>query len=61
MIRWDYIALCVSMAVLFGLEMLGVFGSHYVTITYVVRTYMPAWARAMVWGWLGYHFLIQGK
>ncbi len=57
--HWDYVALCVAMSILFVLEMLGVFGKHYVTITYVVRTYMPAWARAMVLGWLVFHFLIQ--
>jgi hypothetical protein len=57
-IRWDYVAMCVAMGILFTLEMFGVFGKHYVTITFIIRTYMPIWARAMVWGWLGWHFLI---
>lgn len=60
-VRWDYIALCVAMAIVFGLEMLGVFGKHYITITEITVTYLPAWARAMILGWLGYHFLIQYK
>lgn len=57
--RWDYIAMFVAMSILFVLEMLGVFGKHYVTITDVVRAYMPLPVRAMIWGWLGLHFLIQ--
>jgi len=55
--HWDYVALCVAMAVVFALEMLGVFGKHYVTITYIIRTYMPWAARVAVWLWLGHHFL----
>lgn len=58
-IRADYIAMFIAMAILFVLEMMGVFGQKYVTITGIVRAYMPAWARAMVLGWMCYHFLIQ--
>lgn len=57
--HWDYIALCISMAVVFGFEMLGVFGKDYITITYLCRTYLPLWARGMIIGWLAVHFLIQ--
>jgi hypothetical protein len=56
--RWDVIAMCVAMAILFVLEMLGVFTHRYVTITAIVRS-LPKWALAMAWGWLGFHFLIQ--
>lgn len=54
--RWDLIAMCISMAVIFTLEMFGVFGKHCVTITAIVRL-LPKWLLAMVWGWLGWHFI----
>jgi hypothetical protein len=54
--RWDVIAMCLAMAILFVLEMLGVFTDRYVTITAIVRS-VPRWALSMVWGWLGWHFL----
>lgn len=58
-IRWDVVAMCTALAVVFTFEMLGVFTAKYITITAIVRTYMPLWARAMVLGWLCYHFMIQ--
>jgi hypothetical protein len=54
--RWDLVAMCVAMAILFALEMLGIFGYPNVTITAIVRL-TPKWMLAMVWGWLGWHFL----
>lgn len=58
-VRWDVIALCVALAVVFVFEMLGVFTTRYVTITALVRQVVPLWARAMILGWLCYHFMIQ--
>jgi hypothetical protein len=58
-LRWDYLAMFLAMGILFTLEMLGIFGRHYVTITAIVRAFLPAWARAMILGWLCFHFLIQ--
>lgn len=55
-VRWDLVAMCIALGVVFGLEMLGVFGKHYVTITAIVRL-QPKWLRAMELGWLCYHFL----
>lgn len=60
-IRWDVIAMALSLAVVFGFEMLGVFTTRYVTITAIARTYVPTWARAMVCGWLFYHFVVVQK
>ena len=57
--RADYIGMFVAMSILLVLEMLGVFGHKYVTITAIVRAYMPMWVRAMVWGWLGLHFIFK--
>jgi len=50
--------MCVAMAIVFGFEMMGVFGHKYITITALVRMYMPKWVRAMILGWLVYHFMI---
>lgn len=60
-VRWDFIVMLVLFAVIFGFEMVGVFRERYITITEIICRYVPTWARAMVWGWLGYHFLIQNK
>ena len=57
--HWDVVALCAALAVVFGFEMLGVLTTHYITITAIVRTYMPFWMRAMILGWMCYHFMIQ--
>jgi hypothetical protein len=59
MVKWDTIALAVALAIVFGLEMLGVSNTkHYMTITYIARL-QPRWLRAMELGWLCYHFMIQ--
>ena len=55
--HWDVVALCVAMAVVFVFEMVGVFRTDYVTITYLVRSYMPFWMRAMILGWMWWHFM----
>lgn len=57
--HWDVAALLIAMLIVFVLEMMGVFGKQYVTITAVIRTYVPMWARAMILGWLAFHFLID--
>ena len=56
--KWDVILLFLSIAVVLCFEILGVFGKQYVTITEIVRTYIPAWVRAMVLGWMVYHFVV---
>ena len=55
--RWDVIAMCAAMSIVFTLEMFGVFTNRYVTITAIVRGTVPLWARAMILGWLCYHFM----
>jgi hypothetical protein len=56
--RWDLIAMAIAMGVVFGFEMFGVFSARYVTITAIVRAFVPMWLRWMIWGWLGWHFLL---
>lgn len=58
-VRWDLIVMSVALSVVFVFEMLGVFTARYVTITAIVRAYVPTWLRAMIGGWLYYHFVIQ--
>lgn len=57
--RWDLVAMGLALTVVFGFEMLGVFTDRYVTITAIVRHAIPTWARAMILGWLCWHFLIK--
>lgn len=56
-VRWDVVAICLAMAVLFTFEMLGVFTARYITITAIVKGTVPPWVRAMILGWLCYHFM----
>jgi hypothetical protein len=57
--RWDLITMLIMFGALFTFEMFGVFKAHYVTITEIICNSVPKWARAMILGWLGYHFLIE--
>lgn len=49
--------MCAALAVVFAFEMLGVFTNNYVTITALVRDYTPMWLRAMILGWMCWHFM----
>jgi uncharacterized membrane protein YozB (DUF420 family) len=56
---WNLYLWLVLFAVVLTVEMLGVFyGRQDATLTYLIRTTVPAWLRAMILGWLVYHFLI---
>lgn len=56
---WNLYLWLVLFAVAFAIEMLGVFhGRQDTTLTYLIRNTVPAWLRAMILGWLVYHFLI---
>lgn len=60
--HWDTAAWCVVLALAFGLEGLGILRPGDATLTQLIRTVIPLWARAMILGWLAYHFLIaSGK
>lgn len=58
--RWDLIAMCVALAAVFGLEMLGVFGRNDVTITAICRSFCPRAARAVICVWLFWHMVLYG-
>ena len=56
-VRWDIIAMSTALTIVFALEMLGVFTSNNITITALVRAYLPKWLRAMILGWMCWHFM----
>ena len=55
--RWDVIAMCIALATVFVFEMMGVFSTKHITITELVREFMPMWMRAMILGWMCWHFM----
>jgi hypothetical protein len=56
---WNLYLWLVLFILTFTNEMLGVlWGRHDVTLTYLIRNSIPAWGRAMILGWLVWHFLI---
>lgn len=57
--RWDLVVVFILMAAMFTFEMLGVFSPHMVTITQIIKSYVPMPFRFMVIGWLIWHFIIS--
>jgi len=57
--EWNQIFWYVVLGIAFGLEMLGVFDTKFTTLTAIICSVIPAWARALIAGWLVWHFLIQ--
>jgi hypothetical protein len=57
--KWDVILLLLSMTVVLGFELMGVFEHHYATITALTRTYIPTWLRVMMFSWLWWHMIIE--
>jgi hypothetical protein len=58
---WDKAAWCVVIAAALGLEFFGIFDPIGATLTRLICATIPAWGRAMLLGWLCYHFLIANK
>lgn len=56
---WDGPILTAALLIVLVLELMGVFGTHRMTISYLVFHYIPRGTRAMILGWLVYHFLIE--
>lgn len=56
--EWNVVFWFVLACVFGGLELLGVFDGHFATATDLLRKYIPLWGRAMILGWLVWHFLI---
>ena len=56
--HWDVVVMFVLFAAIFTFEMLGVCSSHFVTITAIIREFIPLGWRVVILGWLVYHFAI---
>ncbi len=57
--HWDLVVMFVLMAAITGFEMLGVFDTHYVTLTAIIKDFIPIPCRVMVLAWLCWHFFIS--
>ena len=58
--HWDVLAWCIVLLAAFVLETIGLLRpTQGATLTALIRATVPVWLRAMVLGWLAYHFLIQ--
>lgn len=58
-VHWDLIVMFCLMAAIFAVEMLGVFSPRMVTITQIVKDFVPIPCRVMVLAWLTWHFFIS--
>ena len=56
--RWDTCAWCIVLGLAALLEALGLTRPGDATLTQLIRSTVPMWARAAILGWLAYHFLI---
>lgn len=54
--RWDLIVMYALLGALFTFEMVGVFSTKMITITEIIKAYVPMPLRIMVLAWLCWHF-----
>lgn len=57
--RWDLVLMFVLLASVFTVEMLGVFSPRMVTVTQIIKAYLPMPLRIMIYAWLGWHFILS--
>lgn len=57
--RWDLILMFALMAAIFVVEMLGVFNPRLVTITQIVKDFIPIPVRIMICSWICWHFVVS--
>lgn len=55
--RWDLILMFSLMAAIFTIEMLGVFSPRMVTITQIIKDFIPIPVRIMICAWVCWHFV----
>jgi ribose/xylose/arabinose/galactoside ABC-type transport system permease subunit len=56
---WDLAVMLALLATIFAFEMLGVFNAHYVTLTQIIKTFIPMPVRIMIAAWLLWHFVLS--
>ena len=54
---WDLAVMFVLLDSIFTFEMLGVFNAHFVTLTQIIKTFIPIAIRVMLCAWLTWHFV----
>lgn len=57
--HWDLIVMFVMLGLIFTFEMLGVFSPKMITITQIIKDFVPIPCRVMILAWLVWHFLIS--
>jgi len=61
----DFTLMLVLIGAIASLEMIGIFNARFVTITQIIKQYMPISVRLMIVVWLFWHFIVfdilQGK
>jgi hypothetical protein len=57
--HWDLIVMFALLATIFIFELLGVFNPKMITITAIIKDFVPIPCRVMVLAWLVWHFFIS--
>ena len=57
--HWNLIVWLILLAAIGAFEGLGIANGKLATLTAIIKATIPVWARAMIWGWLGWHFVIK--
>ena len=57
--HWDMVAMLVLLAAVFTFEMLGVFSGRMITITQLIKQYIPMPCRWCLIGWIFWHFILS--
>lgn len=54
--RWDLVLMYALLGALFTFEMLGISSGKMITITQIIKAYIPLPVRIMLLAWLCWHF-----
>jgi hypothetical protein len=54
---WDLTVMLALLATIFAVEMVGVFNAHYITLTKIIKTFVPLPVRIMICFWVLWHFV----
>lgn len=57
--HWDVLAWCLVLLAAIVLEVVGLIRPQEATLSALIRSTVPIWGRAMILGWLGWHFLLE--
>jgi membrane associated rhomboid family serine protease len=57
--RWDLVTMFALLSAIFVFEMLGVFNPRLVTLTQIIKAFIPMPVRIMILAWVCWHFVIS--